>query len=562
MRRVVCIWLPTFATDLVRRRMQRDRGWRSPEQAGQEDSKEPRTAIVLTRAVASRELVERCCALARAAGITPGMDLAHARSLLPANIALHTEPHRPDRDSEALHALACWALRFTPLAAPEDSANPLTTGLMLDITGTQRLHKGEKRTLRAIAGHLRKLGFLARIASAAHFGAAWAVSRYGEHDVGLVAPGREREAIEKLPTGAIRLDPDTLRGLAEIGIVRVEHLLRLPRHSLATRFDPLLVRRLHQALGEIGERIEPVRPRPPIVREMIFEGPTDRWDSIEEATWRVLSTLAADLATQERGVRRLDISLMRPRTEPTRLVVSLSHPSRSPDHLWSLVRSQLEKVDLGQVAADGVEGVVMTATRTGRLRHRQSASDALGGEEDREHNATAFGELIDTLVGRLGADQVVWREPVESHLPERVVRERSVMEGRRRVVATTPAGASGIVGDRPSLLFPKPEPADVMAVTPDGPLISLGWRGQRWTVTQCIGPERIGAEWWRWTPRHVPTDDEPPHKKNAPKRKTPAATPPPPPDRDYFAVQTDEGRWLWVCRQAGTTSWFVHGEWC
>jgi protein ImuB len=66
--------------------------------------------------------------------------------------------------------------------------------------------------------------------------------------------------------------------------------------------------------------------------------------------------------------------------------------------------------------------------------------------------------------------------------------------------------------------------------------MSLVWRDTRWQVSACVGPERIGPEWWRGAK--------------------------PTPERDYFAVQVQTGRWLWVCRQTGQRGrWFVHGEW-
>ena len=144
------------------------------------------------------------------------MDLAHARSLLPTQPEAHVETHRPDRDAAALHALACRALRFSPLVAPD-----APDGLWIDITGTERLHKGEDRLIRAVSGAMTRLGFGARVASASTYGCAWAVAHYGPHGLAIVAPGREREAIADLPVGALRLSPETADGLGEIGRAHV-----------------------------------------------------------------------------------------------------------------------------------------------------------------------------------------------------------------------------------------------------------------------------------------------------------------------------------------------------
>ena len=533
----------------------------------------------------------RRCALAAAAGVAEAMDLAHARSLLPARMTLHVEPHRPDRDAEALHALACRALRFSPLVAPD-----APDGLVLDVTGTELVHGGEARLVRAVAASMSKLGFSSRVAVASTWACAWGVARFGERDLIRVSPGDERAAIERLPIAALQVDEAMVSALATIGIVAVGHVLALPRAALAARFEPILLERVDKVLGRAIESFEPVRPAPPLRAELLFDGPTDRWESVETATRRVLDELAAELARRERGVRLLTLALRRPRAAPESIEIVLSHPSRSVKHLWSLVRSRLERVDLGE----GVEGVTLVAARTARLRHRQSSSNALGADDEAAGigAAGAWGELVDMLVERLDADHVVRMETVESHLPERAFRERTVVDARAsgvpsfaaahtstrshssgprnvgraatsraktrrrrggstqhdsclpaappRLRAPTDAPPpSAVIGrafpDRPTLLLATPEPAQVVALTPDGPVLGLRWRGAASRIVSCTGPERISTEWWRWG------SDE-----------TSASSPP---DRDYFAVQTESGRWLWVCRQVGTARWFVHGLW-
>jgi protein ImuB len=492
--------------------------------------------VILTRTVASRELVARRCALAMAVGMQEGMDLAHARSMLPAGAEPIVEPHRPERDEVALTALARRALRFSPLV----SADP-PDGLVIDATGTERLHRGEETLVRAVRGQMRRLGFDARVCIAPTPGCAWAVARYSGLSLAVVRSGREREALTELPPAALRIDGASVLGLSEIGITRVGELLKLPRASLAARFDASVLRRLLQAVGDVDEPVDPVRPLEPVRAVMVFDGPTDRWESVEAAVRQTLDRLVRELTARERGVRRLDLELARPRPlAPACARVDLSRPSRSAVHLWSLVRARLERVDLGE----GVEGVTLTAARTARLRHEQHASRALGADE-RAGDDGAWGELVDTLASRLGADAVVRAEPVESHLPERAFRERSAMEPATRGAA--PAAVTS--ADRPALLLPRPEPAEVMALTPDGPVLSLGWRGERWLAVACTGPERIGQEWWRWRP-------VPDHNDGRALRRDEV-----PPDRDYFCVQLECGRRLWMFRHLGTGRWFVHGEW-
>jgi protein ImuB len=538
MRRVLSLWFPTFATDLIKRRQLRSA---SPANA------KTSLAVLLTREVAGRELIARRCEIASSCGISEAMDLAHARSLLPANITLHAEPHRPDRDAQALHALACRLLKFSPLVAPDSP-----DGIFIDTTGTEMVHKGESRVIRSLARGLRKLGLRVRIAAAPNFACGWAMARFGPLPFSSVLSGNERQALAPLPVAALHLDEAIQRSFHEIGITRVEHVFALPRASLAARFGPEILDRLNKALGITPERIDPISPPPPLQASLLFEGPTDQWQSIEAAARLVLEDLSQQLTTHERGVRRLEIELRRPDSSPEIIPITLSRASRSFRHLWSLVRSKLERTDLAQ----GIEGVLLFACRTARLRHEQLSNPSLGGSAEQAAQA-AWGEFVDTLVDRLGPNSVTRIEPVESHLPEHAFRERSVLEDPPRIRASiTPA-------DRPTRLFTKPEPAEAIALVPDGPVFSLGWRNKRWQVLACSGPERLGPEWWRWSSEKAPESSA--STKQSTKARGTKCVPHIPPDRDYFALQLETGLWIWACRQVGaqlnSTRWFVHGEW-
>jgi protein ImuB len=91
---------------------------------------------------------------------------------------------------------------------------------------------------------------------------------------------------------------------------------------------------------------------------------------------------------------------------------------------------------------------------------------------------------------------------------------------------------------RPLLLLERPEPADVLAVVPDGPPRHFRWRGVLHQVADAQGPERITPEWWRRTAERT---------------------------RDYYVVEDMEGRRFWLYRAGlygrggATPQWFVHG---
>lgn len=460
--------------------------------------------------------MECACERSLRAGVRPGMTLAHARALVPP-AGLTVRPHQPERDLLALRALAERMLRFSPMVAPDPP-----DGLLMDITGCQRLFRGESRLLHAVADAAERIGFVARAAVAPTLGCAWAVARHGDGDRRRVRAGEIPRAIATLPTAGLRIALQTVAALAEVGIERIGHLFGLPRKELAQRFGGELLLRLDQAMGEAMELIEPVRPAPPPTVERVFDGPTTQIAAVESATRGLISDLCGALAQRERGATRLELTLARIHDRALCARLSLSRPCRDPRHLWALLRPRLERANLGW----GVESISLTASCSAIIAHEQLEewADPAGpaGSADDE---LALGRAVDVLTERLGAPRIVRAEPVETHIPERGFRRASL--------GTRAAVCAPLPHERPSVLLDRPEAVRVMALTPDGPVSRVWWRDRELAVLSSIGPERIAPEWWRC----------------------------PAPTRDYFSIQDGSGRWLWVFRELETGGWFLHGLW-
>jgi len=482
------------------------------------------------------------------------MTLAHARALL-VESAAHVEPFDDPRDRKALAALAAWAVRFSPIVAADPSSIP--DGLFIDITGCQRLFHGERRLVNVIANTVQWLGFHARIASAQTYGCAWAVARFGGRERTVIPPGMEREALAPLPIEALRLEEDMIDALHEVGIECIGHVLELPRLELVTRFGSDLLRRLDQATGEADETIEPIRPREVPHVERVFNGPVKQLEAILLTVRQLIGELAEKLQQLEGGVRTLDLELERSDAPPVHETIELSRPNRNGQHLWSLLRPRVEVINLGF----GIERIALIATRIGRLRHRQASSwrDGARGDDDGSPIDESLGELVDTLAGRLGPQRTVRIRPVESHIPERAFRQQPVLGPR----ASADGVAAVTASERPSILLQRPEPIDVMAATPDGPPSWLRWRGVGRRIVAGFGPERIAGEWWEEeenargpddTQRHKNGENDAPSRSASPLAACLSA-------RDYFKIQDETGRWLWVCRDLASNRWFVHGQW-
>jgi nucleotidyltransferase/DNA polymerase involved in DNA repair len=121
MSRVVSLYLPTWPTDRLRRKM----GAAAPDGA---------RPLVLVGQVGRRRDVVAANAIAIQAGLRVGMPATRAQALVN---ELVIQPADPAADAEALERLAIWALRYSPIVAAD---NP--DGLINDATGTSHLHGG------------------------------------------------------------------------------------------------------------------------------------------------------------------------------------------------------------------------------------------------------------------------------------------------------------------------------------------------------------------------------------------------------------------------------------
>jgi len=431
--------------------------------------------------------------------------------------AARIERHDPVRERAALRALAQWATRFSPLVAIDEP-----DGLRLDVAGCAHLFGGEPRLRRTVERRLERLGIASRVAIAPTYGCAWGVARFAPPERRLVEPGGARDAIAPLPARALRLPESLVSDLDALGLHRVGDLLDLPRSAATARFGPELSSRLDQALGQAFELIDPVRREPPVARERLFQGPTTQTEAIEHAVRELLAETCRELSRRDAGAQLVSVELIRSDLPPLTIDLRVSRPARDPRRLWSLLAPKLERAHLGF----GVEGVRVRAGDVGRVRHEQSSRWTSDERADREALRREAAELIDTLAARFGGDRVRRAALAESHRPERAVRWSSALEPEPPEAPPAPA-------DRPTALLDRPVPADVLALTPDGPVHRVRFGGREHEIVRCVGPERLAPEWWR---RAGST-------------------------RDYFAVATSEGRWLWVARSLETGRWFVHGIW-
>jgi protein ImuB len=489
------------------------------------------------------------------------MSFALAQSLVTAHT--HHEQFDPLRDCYALRALAVWCLRFSPtvgldhelsqrLVTPSRHCElaaiaPQHYGITIDLTGTERVN-GTPHTLCATLQ--RQLSGALRIAVAPSLGGAWALSRYSVATLS-VAPSLDTltSLTAVLPVRALRLDSVTCDKLSDVGVYTIGDLARFPRQSLGQRFGKALLFRLAQLSGAVSEHVPIVTEMPQYREHAVFEPPLSHRRAITAALEHLFANLLSELSRCHIAASLFRVSITD--TEGTTAHKDLALASATSDrrHLQSIVHPMIESLRF----CGEVHSVTLEALETTRLSQSQHT---LHGEESQDPTSRdrAYRELLNSLSVRLGLDRVHKACLTPSHVPERSfhytcgsVPETPPTTARSLGEATPLYGGFPYRSlhslyttpfDRPPLLLSPPEPIISIAMLPDKPPSWIRWRGARLSIVNGRGPERIALEWWQG-----------------------ALTQGSFAERDYFTVQDDSGRWLWVFRCRSSRAWFVHGVW-
>lgn len=507
MKRVMCVWLPQWPLQRLLASQ--------PEHRNR--------AVVLFTDMGRRGLrVVDCSREARQRGITLGMPLAEAKGALGATTGASSSlaafiAHNPEADNDALHALANWCQRFSPIVGVEGPDS-----LLLDLTGCAHLFGGEHRLTERADRSLKRWGLSTRMAVADTIGAAWGIAHFGDASVTVVPPGGQIDAMSPLPISALRLPEKVLATLDELCLNRIEQLLELPRTSLPSRFGPDLCRRLDQATGELVEQIEPLRPPEPLETRTEFEEPTADRRALETVLRQSIEQLIARAVARQLGVQQLNLQLTDVSRGVTAIPIGMLRPCRSAEHLWELVRTRLEQTVL---TAEVREVYLLAATTT----QRDAFQGQLFESDDHAREERELAQFIDRVSHRLGEDRVVQPVLQPEPQPELAVRWQPLLPSQSQ---TTSAPTTWSAAARPLRLHAEPIRIEVTSIFPDGPPLRFFLQNQLHTVARHWGPERIETGWWR--ERHI--------------------------RRDYFRVETKEGRRFWLFRRSGQRDWFLQGE--
>jgi len=515
MRRLLSLWLPRFAIECQARRR----------------AAEPEAPFALLRAEQGRLILAAVSDAAAAEGLHPGQTLAAARVLLP---ELAIEPERPAAARALLRRLARRCERYTPWVA-EDAAAALLcnglggdAGLFLDITGCAHLFGSEAALAKDLLDRLAGAGHVARLGIAATPGAAWALARQGtgpNRPLALLPPEADlKQGLAPLPVAGLRLPAAVLELLARLGLERIGQLYDLPPATLTPRFGQVLNQRLAEALGRRAEPIDPLTPPAELAVRRQFAEPLADPADLERVLTLLFEELAATLARQGLGARRLVVEGQRADGGRSGFALGLSRPSRDPRHFARLARPAQERLEPGF----GFDVMSLAAPVVEPLSPEQGALAAGGDLLAAARPQTGLAALVDRLEEKLGQGSVTRPVALPSLWPER-------SSALRAPFSPIPDPLHGL-RPRPLHLLRRPAPVEVTALLPDRPPARFTWQRRSFQIARAEGPERLEPGWWR------------------PEEESDTA-------RDYWRVEDQDGRRFWLYRrvESGAPKWFLHG---
>jgi protein ImuB len=427
-------------------------------------------------------------------GVQPRMSLGAAHVLAQ---PLRVHPRDARAEQAALERLAAWAGQFTSAVS---ISTPAT--LLLEVQGSLTLFGGLQALCERIQTGIAGLGFHGVFAVAPTPLAATWLARAGKPEC---VTNAARLAGALAPLSLVCMDATTAQHetLHGMGVRTVGDCLRLPRAGLARRLGKEFVALLDRALGRAPDPRAFYNAPPRYQGSVVLPGSVEHSEGIVFALQRLLRELGGFLIARGAGVAALTLTLHHPKRALTRTELGLVAPTRDVEHLTTLWRERLARVELPAP----VEEITLQAPQPVPLAQR--AADFFA---PRHAQAEARAALIERLRTRLGAGAVQGLAQVAEHRPERAW----------RYVAPGEADENGGGNTRPLWLLASPLPLEERGGQPYfGGVLAL----ER-------DRERIESGWW---------DDD-----NV--------------RRDYFIARSPQGARLWIYRELNSERrWFLHG---
>ncbi len=446
--------------------------------------------------------------------------------------------------------MGLWAIKFSPFVGVDDviykldgdldkipieeSIIPLYFGLIIDLTGTEKLHRDNQSLFEFIRREFSNFGLSTQLSIAPTIGAAWALSRQYEEFICEDAH-RIREVLAPLPPHLLRIPLSLELELLELGIEDIAQLISIKRSLIPGRSGPLLAKRIGAALGETDEvfRVLSLKAPPCISRR--FENPIANKETLEKALSILLNQLVRKCQDELISCRSFIFKLT-PEDKNTLPIYKeiILRRATYGGVCGGQLDSQSEATLLHVLVETLPEGRIKEISIKGSEPQRtQTIQSDFLDNGDKFLLENSLSELLNILILKLGRNNIKIAELNESFVPENAY---SLLPFEWSDLK--PLDNLSLSFDRPSHIFEEPEPIDAISLMPDKPPSQVRWRGENLKIIYGLGPERIAEEWWR--------------RKSIPEQYR---------IRDYFKLQDSAGKWYWVFRRNTDLNWFLHGLW-
>jgi protein ImuB len=290
--------------------------------------------------------------------------------------------------------------------------------------------------------------------------------------------------------------------------------------------------RLRQVLGELEERLLAVTPETEHRCAHTFEPPLTSHRAIVSAINQLFLKLLNSLHNDHLVAQHFHLTVQDTTMHSFTKEFRLASASADRAHLRSIVTPLIESFRFS--------GEIRTiALQASRVRTYTTEQQHFSPPDQPAIPQRAHDELINALTLRIGQERVLRASLHQSYIPERSFSYTPLTSPEPQAAAVMEPLVPYNLQERPSIILKTPEPISTIAALPDKPPAQICWRDTRLSILSGVGPERLAPEWWR---QHDNTTD----------RFT---------TRDYFKVQDQYGRWLWVFREDTTMNWFLHGMW-
>lgn len=426
-----------------------------------------------------------------------------ALMLLP-QVRLHDRS--PEREAEALHAVAMTLLQYSPQVTQREEAT-----LLMNVGASLRLFGGIASLCRHIRANLRALGFSCALSCAPTARGAWLLARHGQGRA-LKMPTLIRR-LNRLPSALLPPARPFGAWFEGIGCFSLGDMQRLPRPGLQRRCGRPLLDMLDAAYGMTPELFDWIEA------PTTFRATLELFDRVEHAeallfgARRLLVQMTGWLCAHQLAVERICLHLEHERGRvaraPTVIDIVLAEPTWRDEHLVRLLKERLDKVELDAP----VIGLCLEAPQ---LQPMAPPSASLfpepgGSEEDQLR-------MLELLVARLGPENVLQAAPQADYRPELANLWVPVHKTIRPMAmqAQMPSDAESL--PRPAWLLTKPiallmrnhRPfyGSPLKISSAAERIEAGWWNQSQTRDYFIAEGQDHAHYWVYRERIVGASDD------------------------------------------------------